>query len=357
MEYLYEKDLGDLVGKINQRKLRWSLSSDKRKEYDILKLSYWLNETENIEDAYSYYRISNIFKKYFVDDLLPDYFNKNNKENIKRIRDDLLTGEYKSIKKLEYYKSDTSWSVDFWIFGGWTYEESLKLVEEKQKNNSNKFKEKKKLNPENYRGILETQLEYWIKRGYSYKEAKLKLSERQSTFSKDKCIKIYGEEIGLEIFNQRQINWKRTLKSKSKKELDLINKKKSTTLDNFIMKYGKKQGRKRYYLMMVRRRRTGFENGTTKTLIEKSKYYNYSKLVWKHTNLSDLTLLYNYDNRGSKAYHLDHKISTKYGFENDIDYKIIGDINNLQMLPYKENLSKGSNCYSVIEYYKKGKIV
>jgi hypothetical protein len=41
------------------------------------------------------------------------------------------------------------------------------------------------------------------------------------------------------------------------------------------------------------------------------------------------------------GYHLDHKISCRYGFENNISEEIISSTENLQMLPWKENVLKG----------------
>lgn len=41
------------------------------------------------------------------------------------------------------------------------------------------------------------------------------------------------------------------------------------------------------------------------------------------------------------VYHLDHKISIRYGFDNNISPEEISKKENLQMLPWKENISKG----------------
>lgn len=41
------------------------------------------------------------------------------------------------------------------------------------------------------------------------------------------------------------------------------------------------------------------------------------------------------------AYHLDHKISVKYGFLNGIDPVEISKKENLQLLPWRENIIKG----------------
>jgi len=42
------------------------------------------------------------------------------------------------------------------------------------------------------------------------------------------------------------------------------------------------------------------------------------------------------------GWQLDHIISIKYGFENNIDPNIIASVDNLQMLPWIENVKKGS---------------
>ncbi len=40
-------------------------------------------------------------------------------------------------------------------------------------------------------------------------------------------------------------------------------------------------------------------------------------------------------------YHLDHIVSIRYGFDNNIPPEEIAVKENLQMLPWKENISKG----------------
>jgi hypothetical protein len=41
------------------------------------------------------------------------------------------------------------------------------------------------------------------------------------------------------------------------------------------------------------------------------------------------------------AYHLDHKMSCRYGFDNGISEEVISSADNLQMLPWIENIKKG----------------
>lgn len=52
-----------------------------------------------------------------------------------------------------------------------------------------------------------TTIHYWINKGYSEEEARKKLTERQKTFSKEICIKKYGEEEGIKRWKKRQEKW------------------------------------------------------------------------------------------------------------------------------------------------------
>jgi hypothetical protein len=50
------------------------------------------------------------------------------------------------------------------------------------------------------------------------------------------------------------------------------------------------------------------------------------------------------ENRGWHKYHIDHKISIKWGFDNNIPEKHIAHPDNLQMLWWKENFNKNIIC-------------
>ena len=67
--------------------------------------------------------------------------------------------------------------------------------------------------------------------------------------------------------------------------------------------------------------------------------------VWRVTKQQPLHLLENYDKRGVNgeegAYTLDHILSIRKGFNESIPAEKIGDISNLQMLPWEENITKG----------------
>lgn len=49
-----------------------------------------------------------------------------------------------------------------------------------------------------------TRLEYYTSRGMSEEDARVALSQRQTTFSKEKCIQRYGEVEGLKVWERRQ---------------------------------------------------------------------------------------------------------------------------------------------------------
>lgn len=75
----------------------------------------------------------------------------------------------------------------------------------------------------------------------------------------------------------------------------------------------------------------------------------YSREVQRITNSQPLHLLENFELRGNHAtnkdaWHLDHKFSIAQGFLEGILPAIIGSFNNLRMLPWRENVSKGMKC-------------
>ena len=76
-----------------------------------------------------------------------------------------------------------------------------------------------------------------------------------------------------------------------------------------------------------------------------SDWERYKNEVWRITNQQPLTLLENFDKRGASgvdgAYQIDHTYSVLKGFKNQVPPALIGDIKNLQMLPWLENLIKG----------------
>jgi len=70
----------------------------------------------------------------------------------------------------------------------------------------------------------------------------------------------------------------------------------------------------------------------------------YKREVWKYTNRNNLQELKHIEKRGrcgvDGAYQLDHNISINDGWKYNIPPEIIGEIGNLRMIPWKENLLK-----------------
>ena len=101
-------------------------------------------------------------------------------------------------------------------------------------------------------------------------------------------------------------------------------------------------------------KKTGF---TYKEFMEKlpafKKYFNKVRTI---TNKQPLESLENFDKRGicgeNGAYNLDHCYSIIEGFKNNIPPEIIGNIKNLKMIPWKENLKKQGKCSITIEALK-----
>jgi hypothetical protein len=200
-----------------------------------------------------------------------------------------------------HVKSFRKNSIYYWIKHGYsTYDAEIKVKEFQQAQNKKYIKAKKE-HPEKYIGCNNTQIEYWIKKGYTKKQAKQKVHERQQTFSKKTCIKKYGLNDGLKIWQARQIKWQKTLQTKTKKELLEINKLKGLSLKNFIEKYGKTKGLDLYCEHRIKGGANKYLILRTKTLINKNNdiflfnkiyrglKYNHNKV---HGNASKESLKY-----------------------------------------------------------------
>lgn len=79
-----------------------------------------------------------------------------------------------------------------------------------------------------------TRIEYYTDKGYSEEESKILLKERQATGRLDKFINRYGEDEGIKKWKERQEKWQNTLKSKPQKEIDEINKRKSSGIGRYL---------------------------------------------------------------------------------------------------------------------------
>lgn len=159
-----------------------------------------------------------------------------------------LSGDIYKIEHAERVKGDknpgyqhggkfSSLSKNFKKYDGLSDDE----IEEKKAIVVEKISESNKNN-----GNTPTTLLYWLNQGYSEDEAMVKLSERQTTFSKEICIQKYGEIEGIKIWQERQDRWLKSYNNKTPEEMEIINGKKTPSLENFINRYGEKEGFERY---------------------------------------------------------------------------------------------------------------
>jgi hypothetical protein len=84
-------------------------------------------------------------------------------------------------------------------------------------------------------GKKSNQVLYWTKLGYTEEESIKLVSERQSTFSLNKCITNYGDIEGKLVWQTRQDKWQETLKSKPKEEIARINTLKGLNKDGTVI--------------------------------------------------------------------------------------------------------------------------
>jgi hypothetical protein len=77
----------------------------------------------------------------------------------------------------------------------------------------------------------------------------------------------------------------------------------------------------------------------------KTKFQEYSNKVWRLTTQTlKIHQIKNIELRGRNKYHLDHKFSILEGFNQNINPKILAHPKNLQMIPERKNIQKGSKC-------------
>lgn len=100
---------------------------------------------------------------------------------------------------------------EFWINKGYSIEESEKFAKESMDDIHKKTSDKLKSNPEKYASKYPTKVEYYLSRGYDLETAKNEISKIQNRFSLQGCIEKYGEEIGRQVWVNRQEKWKQSV--------------------------------------------------------------------------------------------------------------------------------------------------
>lgn len=186
-----------------------------------------------------------------------------------------------------------------------------------------------------------TRLDYYTSRGVSEEDAKIALKERQRTFSKDICIEKYGEEKGVEIWQERQEKWLASYFDKSDDELVRIQILKNPSFI-FIQNYFKFSEEQTINLLKS---------------IDKEEFAKYSNKISYLSNINFKKYKNDLDPeklRGNTfGYTVDHKFSRLIGFIENIPEEVISCKGNLELMKYDENFSKHCKCsISKEELYK-----
>lgn len=114
-----------------------------------------------------------------------------------------------------------------------------------------------------------TRIDYYIEKGYTHSEAENFLKERQAVGRLSKFQERYGKEDGLKKWKERQRKWINTMNSKSKEEIDIINRKKSS-----ISNVRKSEPCKLYYIHFFKDGLDFWKIGITSRDIDKRFNFN-----------------------------------------------------------------------------------
>jgi len=173
---------------------------------------------------------------------LPEY-NKNLLYDLVINKEITITKKPLRIIFAQIFYSVTALSKKYWLDRGWSEDESIKKIAAEQSRRSGVgIKKSLKLKEENFNEWAKkrsTRLEYYLNKGFSEDDAKNELKNRQTTFSKKKCIEKFGNDDGIKVWEERQIKWINTIFSKTSAKLKEINKKKiSKSGECYKNKYG-----------------------------------------------------------------------------------------------------------------------
>ena len=193
---------------------------------------------------------------------------------------------------------------------------------------------------------------------------KSKLDEMIFLYNSGKTILEVGDIVGINsntVFYHlnkmggfiRPTGWSKIGKSLSKETIEKISNTKIENIKNgiTIFKSGKEHHLfgKKIDRNIVIKQIEGRARMAYKEFIERlPKFTIYKNEVWRVTNHQRIDLLLNIEKRGQSgienAYHLDHMFTIGNGFDNNIPPYIIGDIVNIEMLTWEDNLHKWDKC-------------
>lgn len=155
---------------------------------------------------------------------------------------------------------------------------------------------------------------------------------------------------GLTAYETSQVTARQTL---SKLDADGISgyskkgqKTRATHMSN-IDAFGRNGYSQLATLAITKGNATKAANGLILEPSQRNEFYRYKSIVTYVTeqHRSAITLGYKTGLAGvAGAYHIDHIFSIMQGYKDHVSPLLIGSVHNLQMLPWKENVSKHSAC-------------
>lgn len=160
----------------------------------------------------------------------------------------------------------------------------------------------------------------------------------------------YSNGIKIELTEEHKENIKKLYLEEYKNcnEIGKILELSVSFISSHIQKTGYKRTRSNGTSVGLIKRYRGSSYSYVKYLNELEEFYKYKRDVNRITSQQSIESLSNYNKRGKSGiygvYHLDHKFSIMEGFINKIDSYIIGNINNLEFIPWEDNLKKRAKC-------------
>jgi len=119
-------------------------------------------------------------------------------------------------------------------------------------------------------------------------------------------------------------------------------------IDKFLSTSGYRRNKSQGTSIGMIKKYRGILYSYNQYLNDVDEFYRYKINVNRITNQQPINSLLNFNKRGKSgvngAYHLDHRFSIMEGFKGKINPKIIGNINNLEFIPWIDNIKKRTNC-------------
>lgn len=115
------------------------------------------------------------------------------------------------VSKRTNFRETSNLCIEYWVNKGYSLDDAVQEISNRQSLNSKKYHDRMKDNDCSYSNGK--QLQYYLDKGHSLIVSKELLRESQRTFSLEKCLMKYGEELGLKIYKDRQVKWQNTLNS------------------------------------------------------------------------------------------------------------------------------------------------